>query len=564
MPEQSADPRRIETVSAQAQAFETETAPSGTQSHGAVYTKPWVVDLVLNMASYTADRDLASLVAVEPSCGDGGFLVEMATRLIESARSHGRPFKDLTKAIVAFELDSLAANESRTRVLRALNEAGCPLRVAESLAATWVTTGDFLLSNSVPQADVVVGNPPYVRIEDLDPETLATYRARFSTMQGRADLYIGFFESSLSILRPDGVLSFICADRWMLNQYGGALRRLVTSEFAVDAVIEMHNADAFHDAVLAYPAITRIRKGSQASTSVARVKRGLSGEEAESLLSALRGDQQSPSAGFTAMRADEWFEGNDPWPCTSPDRLSLLKRWERDFLPIEQSAADTRVGIGVATGSDRVFITTDPDLVESSQMLPLAWHKDTLSGEFRWSGRYLVSPWGPDGSLLDLDDFPRLRAYYESNSGLLRKRKIASKNVRQWYRTIDNLRPGLLSENKLLIPDIKGHLHPVLESGQTYPHHNLYYVVSGEWPLRSLGGLLLSDVAQFFIDCYSVKMAGGYFRFQAQYLRRIRLPRPEDLGHTALEGLAEAFDARDSAAANRIAHEIYGIDALPS
>jgi hypothetical protein len=41
----------------------------------------------------------------------------------------------------------------------------------------------------------------------------------------------------------------------MRNQYGAELRGLITSAFAVDVVIEMHNADAFHDEVDAYPAI---------------------------------------------------------------------------------------------------------------------------------------------------------------------------------------------------------------------------------------------------------------------------------------------------------------------
>ena len=64
-------------------------------------------------------------------------------------------------------------------------------------------------------------------------------------MRGRADLYVAFFEAALRQLREGGACAFICADRWMRNQYGAELRELVTSDFAVDVVIEMHNADAF-------------------------------------------------------------------------------------------------------------------------------------------------------------------------------------------------------------------------------------------------------------------------------------------------------------------------------
>ena len=60
-----------------------------------------------------------------------------------------------------------------------------------------------------------------------------------------------------------GVCAYICADRWMLNQYGADLRRLVTENFGVETIVEMHNAKAFEDDVSAYPAITVIRRGPQ-------------------------------------------------------------------------------------------------------------------------------------------------------------------------------------------------------------------------------------------------------------------------------------------------------------
>ena len=64
-------------------------------------------------------------------------------------------------------------------------------------------------------------------------------------MVGRADLYIPFFEAALKRLKSGGVCAYICADRWMRNQYGAELRRLVTAAYGVETVVEMHRADAF-------------------------------------------------------------------------------------------------------------------------------------------------------------------------------------------------------------------------------------------------------------------------------------------------------------------------------
>jgi hypothetical protein len=47
--------------------------PAEAVAHGEVFTRRWVVDLILDLAGYDADRDLASLVAIEPACGAGAF-----------------------------------------------------------------------------------------------------------------------------------------------------------------------------------------------------------------------------------------------------------------------------------------------------------------------------------------------------------------------------------------------------------------------------------------------------------------------------------------------------------
>ena len=70
------------------------------------------------------------------------------------------------------------------------------------------------------------------------------------------------------LLKPDGVLGYICADRWMRNQYGADLRALISESYAVDTVITMHDVDAFEDDVSAYPAIVVLQNKAQARAAV--------------------------------------------------------------------------------------------------------------------------------------------------------------------------------------------------------------------------------------------------------------------------------------------------------
>ena len=318
----------------------------------------------------------------------------------------------------------------------------------------------------------------------------------------------------------------------MRNQYGGELREFVTRDYAVEVVIEMHDADPFEDEVSAYPAITIIRRKKQGAAVVASAGPQVGSAPPQSLSgtlhAAMRGECTTALPGLRIATLHSWFEGSAPWPCHSPDQLTLLRSLEERFPALE---AHAKVGIGVATGNDGVFITTDDGLVEGSRLLRIALGGDVREGTLKWSGHYLVDPWDGEG-LVKLGDYPKLRAYLEENGQALRRRHTASKNVHAWYRTIDRVTHSLTRKPKLYIGDIRNTLDPVLDRGETYPHHNLYFVQSDVWDLEVLGGLLMSAVGEFFVKSYAVRMRGGYLRFQAQYLRRIRVPSPEALSDT--------------------------------
>ncbi len=389
------------------------------ETKGVVYTKRWVVELLLDLAGYRSENNLVDATAVEPAAGEGTFLGPMIERLLESCRQFRRDLSECRDSLIAFELDEESASRARTLATDILLRNGVERALTESLAKAWIRTGDFLFEAISIEADFVIGNPPYVRLEDIPEETARLYRDAYPTMRGRADLYIAFFEAGLRQLKESGVCAFICADRWMRNQYGGELRELVTSGFSVDVVIEMHNADAFHDEVDAYPAITVIRRHRQGTTVVACAGPDVGNFGAQTLSAALLAtSRREPLAlprGLRTALVDPWFKGSDPWPCHSPGQLALLRHLEEHFPVLESHA---KVGIGVATGNDSVFITKDSGLVEQSRLLKLAMVSDIWEGTMKWSGHYLIDPWNGDG-LVTPDQFPRLQAYFEKHGAVL-------------------------------------------------------------------------------------------------------------------------------------------------
>ena len=372
-------------------AKDAQRAPSTLASHGEVFTRRWVVDVLLDLVGYVPDRRPTELRLLEPSCGSGAFLLPAVERLLASCGSASSDIDELQHAVTAWDIQPANVARCREAVMTLLARHGMGTEATEFLARRWVRCGDYLLADGDDSsADVVVGNPPYVRLEDVPHEVQRQYRTRWLTMGGRADLYVGFIEKGLRSLAPGGRLGFICADRWMRNQYGAELRRLVASSYSVDSVWTMHDVDAFEASVSAYPAITVVSRRPQGPAVVADTTERFGAASARELARWVRTSELSAASGlgYQAYRLPHWFPGDELWPSGSPERLALVEHLNDHFGPLHDPDAGTRVGIGVATGADQIFLTKDGSVVEPDRLLPMATVRNTRGGRLEWDGNY--------------------------------------------------------------------------------------------------------------------------------------------------------------------------------
>ncbi|WP_346427063.1 Eco57I restriction-modification methylase domain-containing protein [Leptolyngbya sp. BC1307] len=527
---------------------------AGTESRGAVFTRSEVVDFILDLAGYTEDQPLYEKRLLEPSFGAGNFLLPIVSRLMSAWRNAKGKLEDLGNAVYAVELHHKTYHKTYTAVVSLLQQEGLTSQTAIELAGRWLFQGDFLLAPLNRKFDFVIGNPPYVRQEMIPAPLLAEYRRRYQTIYDRADLYIPFIERSLSHLAPGGSLGFICADRWMKNRYGGPLRSLIAKQFHLKTYVDMAGTSAFYSEVSAYPAITIISREPPAATRIAHCS-DISRTTLAALAKAMQ-KQTLPQEPGTVRELVQVTNGAAPWLLESSAQIALIRRLEQQFPKLEEIGC--KVGIGVATGADKVFIDDYETLdVEPDRKLPLVTVKDIRSGEVKWHGKGVINPFSEGNGLVNLHDYPRLSRYLNIHREVIASRHCAKKNPVNWYRTIDRITPALASKPKLLIPDIKGEAHIVFEEGKLYPHHNLYYLTSEQWHLRALQAVMLSSLTRLFIATYSTKLRGGFLRFQAQYLRRIRIPHWADVPETLQLELVDAGTKRDLHLCNLAAFKLY-------
>jgi hypothetical protein len=535
---------------------------------GSYYTKPEIVSLILDLVGYTEDKPLYNFSLLEPSSGEGAFLIPAVERLLTSLKLH-LGFSKLSQDEAAYSLlkdsiRSIEVNDEKhtilyTKLERLLQKNGASFILVKRLLDKWLVKADFLYWNQPVEKrfDFIVGNPPYIRIENINENDSIKYRNIYKTLYDRADIYVAFIEHGLEMLANKGRLGFICTDRFTKNRYGKEIRRLINDNYNVVHFLDIHNSQPFIDDVSAYPCIFTI-ENSDKSVSRTLYMDKLTPIHLQAAKAYLLKGVEPERDDIATHTIEKWFKGSAPWILNGTRAQKILDKLESHNPLISDEPHNIKIGIGVATGANDIYII-HPDKVdiEPELLLPTVTKDDIKTGVIQWRGYYVINPYKADGSLIDLNDYPKLKRYFTYHESVLKERSTAKKSPDKWYKTIDRIFPERLKEAKLLIPDIKSKNLIVLDKGEFYPEHSLYYLCGGTWDIYALQALLSSSVIKFFIWSYATKMRGDYLRYQAQYLRKIRLPVGID--NSIIENLKSMYQRGDWEGIDYLAQRIYNL-----
>lgn len=199
--------------------------------------------------------------------------------------------------------------------------------------------------------DAVIGNPPYVRQEQLAPIKPYLAQAYPETYHGMADLYVYFYQQGLRLLRQGGWLSYIVTNKWLRAGYGEPLRAFFAKESTIEQLIDFGHAPIFEDADV-FPCIIVLKKapsdgnGEQDDHQVQ-----VTAFPRESLKLVQLDDyvrkygHSAPQARFTAA----------PWSLEASDVDDLMVKIKRAGAPLAEF-----VGVkpyrGVLTGLNEAFL----------------------------------------------------------------------------------------------------------------------------------------------------------------------------------------------------------------
>ena len=172
---------------------------------GAFYTSniivKYMVDNTLNKIEITKDTRI-----LEPSCGDGNFLLYIKEYLLNLNFS----LNEIEDMVYGVDIDKETVEKCIANIGFSKN----------------IKCNNTLLMDFNLKFDVVIGNPPYLRVQGIDKEVSTQYKKEFKSATGSYDLYVLFVEKGLSLLAKDGILNFIMPYKWINSSFGKGLREI--------------------------------------------------------------------------------------------------------------------------------------------------------------------------------------------------------------------------------------------------------------------------------------------------------------------------------------------------
>ncbi len=244
------------------QLYEKLIGHDERRQYGQFYTSPDVVDLINAFCIRRGDA-----MVLDPACGGGTFLVRAYARKQALARREGQrvEHRRVLEEIYGVDRATFPAQLSTINLaVRSItNEQNYPrvgrrsfFDVQQGVPLTKLPVNEAGPEDIfLPALDAVVGNPPYIRQERVDPrdkqviENLARKEwpgsVRFS---GRSDIYVHFFAHAASFLKPGGYLGFVTSIGWLDTDYGFRLQEFFLQNFRIVAVLESQVEKWFEDA----------------------------------------------------------------------------------------------------------------------------------------------------------------------------------------------------------------------------------------------------------------------------------------------------------------------------
>ena len=533
----------------------------------------------------------------------------IASRRSEFERTHGDPerLKELRNQIAGYQrevvrlhlADALAKAKADRDLQNGITVRKNALRQAQARVDQFqglydgLDTADFtlvqkpflwpiafpdILKEGNPNAgfDIVLANPPYVRMEKLDNEDEQAYKEAFPLVSApRADLLVYFYARALQILRPGGWLSFITSNKFMRAGYGGGLREHLSSSLRIQRVIDFGDLplfDAGGKTVAAYPAVLVGARSSDAdghALKVADLARPIRADLAIASVKvnagSVRGvleDLDDVLARAETTNFPQLLLKREGWVLEDSTLVRLSERLMGQGTPLGK-VVDGRLYRGVVTGYNKAFVIKKDkrdDLIAedpNSEELIKPWlrGRDIMRWRAERAGLYIIFT----SRGVDIDHYPAIEEHLRWYKADLEAR--ATSHLHPWYE-LQQPQEGIYEEfalPKIIWPDIANKVRFAWDSTGSYLGNTAYAMpTDAKWLLTAMNSALV----EFLLCQITNSIRGGFMRLIYQYVTQVPIVTPDAETQERFADIAEAGIIGapvDTAELNALVYELYGL-----
>ncbi|MCM4166580.1 hypothetical protein KCTC52924_03520 [Arenibacter antarcticus] len=523
--------------------------------------KTTIANLVNILDEY---RDwLLQLTICDPACGSGAFLNQALDFLIKEHSyidelknkilGGGLQFSDIENTILENNIYGVDLNEESVEIAklslwlrtaqprRKLNDLSSNVKCGNSLIDDRKVAGDkaFKWETEFPHVfkkggfDVVIGNPPYVRVQNLRYDEIDFYKEKYEVAHKRIDVSLMFFELGFQIIKQNGLLSFITSIQFVNAEYGRKIRELLLN-YRINEFIDFDGLGVF-DGATTYPGILMLQKQKPSDFDYFKIHE----IGATSLF-----EKHNQDSLFSLKRTISHSSLNDDvWVFGSKDYQNVLDKLEENSIKLKSFANPCT---GLTSGKDKVFIFDKSQVdaldLEKEILLPVVRGRNISRFYISDETDFVLYPYrliNGETKMIPEDDlalnYPKSYAYLKEHRIELGKRKDSRKLLSEtgdWYKLIRKGRLELFRSQKILTPGIsKENRFAIDHDGFTYlcGGAGVFGLVQEKFNIYYLTAILNSKAVEFFLHSISTKKQGGYYSYLNSFLEQIPIPIKQNI-----------------------------------
>jgi type I restriction-modification system DNA methylase subunit len=608
---------------------------------GEYYTPLEVVQFMLDSAEYRPDEGIGRQQVLDPACGSGTFLTEVTERLIQHfLRKFGKASVNQLDAdeartilervednVYGIDINPFAVHITQINLLfRTIDlydkvteknphyaMEGFEVHVADTLSPTarerqqgstdaegeQMNLRQFEAYNGRARAfledrnavdrikdeehfDLVVANPPYVRIQNLSGMK-DTYAARYASAIKNFDIYVPFIERGLEWLADDGKLAYICPNRLLTNDYAETIRNRLAEE-PISHLFNFTDTEVF-DAATPYPCIVCIDESLVVEGNEVNCARFAAGKDG--ILDEIhRLDQwetpeQTPEYDLYTYPQSRLVEDNQDeylpsWKPMPPKESAIAESIE-EAASVRLRQVAEEVFVGLQTSANPVYLgrveegfeaedgvvqfrakgDDEPSAIERGILRRLLRGPEIDRWGVDWEGLWLVFPYEVDendASLLTMErlqqEFPNAWEFFVDHENYLRDRSM--QNDEQWWafgrrQNVEKMEPdkimtNIMSSYNRFVADTEGEYYFV--GGGNAGGYGIQlmdeYAPSSEEYLYYVA-LLNSRVLEFYHKHIAPIFGGKYYSYNKRYLEPHPIVLPENAPEERVRQAAESI-----------------------